>query len=236
MRSVKAQLRLGRFFEGIGILFIAIAFAAVSAGVVLQLRHQAGRRAPQPRSDNRAMSAPLVSKPAEPAPPASVTPVDTVPARPQPPADEPNAAKGSAETAVRGSAKPTSPASEGKVANKPAVRESPETGQGTVARTDTKRPPVEDQHRAEDTPEPGHRLKGKGSLCILALTEEAASQLRQKRETLGELAGQGLLFSVPSRTAVEVQASDNGLVSVRILEGSYQGRTGWVRADQVAGK
>lgn len=82
----------------------------------------------------------------------------------------------------------------------------------------------------------GIRLRGKGPVVVLAVTEADAAELLQHPDRLVELIQNGSLFSVPNDTTVGITETHAGLAQVQILDGAFQGRDGWVRANQVVGK
>jgi hypothetical protein len=88
---------------------------------------------------------------------------------------------------------------------------------------------------AETALKNGYRLRGMGAVVVLALAEETAVQLREQPDRLAELVRQGLLFTAPNQTAVEIEEVRDGLVKVRLTGSGSQERRGWVPAGLVAG-
>ena len=82
----------------------------------------------------------------------------------------------------------------------------------------------------------GIRLRGKGSVVAVAVAEVDAAELLQHPDRLVDLIRSGSLFSVPNDTEVEIVETHTGLTEIHVLDGAFQGRDGWVRADQVVRK
>jgi len=87
-----------------------------------------------------------------------------------------------------------------------------------------------------ETESPKERHHAERSTLVLAVTEEAADQLRKKPGRLAELIQQGLLFTVSSQTEMTVEEVRNGLAKVRIGGEGEAVRSGWIRASQVSNK
>ena len=124
----------------------------------------------------------------------------------------------------------------------PAAK-APEQGTESVMATPKEVPsvPVPARARAAHRAEPddssrGIRLRGKGSMVIVAVAEADSEELRRHPDRLPDLIRSGALFSVPTNTVVEVAETHDGFRRVHVLEGAFQGRDGWVRADQVTQK
>jgi hypothetical protein len=90
--------------------------------------------------------------------------------------------------------------------------------------------------RGAGGPNRGIRLRGRGSVVILAVAEADAAELLRHPNRLGDLIQSGSVFSVPNGTAAAIAETHAGLAQVHVLDGAFQGRDGWVRADQVARK
>jgi hypothetical protein len=88
---------------------------------------------------------------------------------------------------------------------------------------------------AETAPKNGLRLRGMGAVVVLALAEETAVQLREQPDRLADLIRQGLLFTAPNQTPVEIEEARDGLVKVRLTGSGSPDRAGWLPAGQVAG-
>jgi hypothetical protein len=70
----------------------------------------------------------------------------------------------------------------------------------------------------------------------VAVAEVDAAELLQHPDRLVDLIRSGSLFSVPNDTEVEIVETHTGLTEIHVLDGAFQGRDGWVRADQVVRK
>jgi hypothetical protein len=77
-------------------------------------------------------------------------------------------------------------------------------------------------------------LVGKNSLVILGMAEPDIRELSQHPGRLPELVQSGSLFTVPRGAAVQIQAEQDSVLKVVLLDGSMAGREGWIQASQVA--
>jgi hypothetical protein len=89
--------------------------------------------------------------------------------------------------------------------------------------------------RKSETFKDDFRLRGSGRHAILAYDETVALQLRTKPGLMAELVQNGLLFSLPAHAAVAIIEQHDDLVRVQERSGEFEGKVGWVRADQIEG-
>jgi hypothetical protein len=71
---------------------------------------------------------------------------------------------------------------------------------------------------------------------ILGVAEADAAALIEHPDSLAALIQSGSVFTVPNETAVAISSRNDRLIQVHVLSGVFQGRDGWVRADQVVGR
>jgi hypothetical protein len=70
----------------------------------------------------------------------------------------------------------------------------------------------------------------------VAEDEETAARLHDSSTSLPDAIQAGLVFSVPSGTAVVALERRDDFVQVRILNGAMTGRLGWIRPEELTAK